>query len=85
MVKMMTEKRYFIIDVEETHQENAVWEYDDKLDDYDFVCFEDDSDNLVMKLNELAKVNKELKEEIGELEDEVELLEGKLWNCKHYR
>ena len=35
-------------------------------------------------LNELYDENKELKEEIGELEDEVELLEGKLWNCKHY-
>lgn len=64
----MTEKRYFIVDVEETHQENAVWQYNDKLDDYDFVCFEDDSDKLIMKLNEFAEENKELKEENEQLE-----------------
>ena len=61
VVIRMTEKRYFIVDVDETYQENAVWQYDDKLDEYDFVCFEDDSDKLVMKLNEFAEENKELK------------------------
>lgn len=65
----MTGNKRFIIDVEETHQENAVWEYDDELDDYDFVCYEDDSDSLVGKLNKLADENKELKAKLKELQE----------------
>lgn len=41
----MNEKR-FIIDVEEEFQENAVFFGDE------FLCFEDDSESLVSKLNE---------------------------------
>ena len=38
----------FIIDVEETTQENAVFEFGN------FVCFADDTDSLVDKLNEIS-------------------------------
>ena len=58
----MTDGKQFIIDVEEGHQENGVFEYNEKLDDYEFVCFEDDSDRLVAKLNEQSdKINKLVK------------------------
>lgn len=56
----MTEK-HFTIDIEETHQKNAIWEFDKSIDDYQFVCWEGDCDSLVGKLNELADENKQLK------------------------
>ena len=43
---------------------------------------DDDFLNLV---NIIAKENEQLKSEIEELENENEILEGKLWNCQNVR
>lgn len=50
----MTEKR-FTIDVEETTQENALFE------NGKFVCFEDDTDEYLKKINEMSDENEQLK------------------------
>ena len=52
----MTRKR-FTIDVEENTQENALFE-DDK-----FVCFEDDTDEYLKKINEMLDENEQLAKE----------------------
>ena len=52
----MTGKR-FTIDVEENTQENALFE-DDK-----FVCFEDDTDEYLKKINEMSDENEQLAKE----------------------
>ena len=51
----MTANKRFIIDVEETTQENALFE------NGKFVCFEDDTDEYLKKINELADENEQLK------------------------
>ena len=53
-------KRFFI-DVEDITQENAVFE------DGNCYCFEDDSEALVERLNELADENEQLKQTIDGL------------------
>lgn len=50
----------FTIDVEETHDENA-W-----FDNGEFVCFEDDFDELLKKMNELADEKEQIKHTIKE-------------------
>lgn len=56
----MTANKRFIIDVEETTQENALFE------NGKFVCFEDDTDEYLKKINELADGNERLKEQLQE-------------------
>ena len=60
----MTMNKRFTIDVEETTQENALFENDK------FVCFEDDTDEYLKKINELADENEGLKQELFESEKE---------------
>ena len=57
----MTEKR-FTIDVETENYENAYFENDK------FLCYEDDYDTILKRLNELAEENKGLKQEVQEQE-----------------
>ena len=45
----------------------------------------DDIYQLCSKLNELDEDNVQLKSEIEELENKIEVLEGKLWNCQNVR
>lgn len=54
----MTENKRFIIDVEETTQENALFE------NGKFVCFEDDTDEYLKKINEMSDENEQLKQTI---------------------
>lgn len=56
---MMNEKR-FIIDVEDEFQENAVFFGEE------FLCFEDDSESLVRKLNEQQATIEQLQYLCGE-------------------
>ena len=42
-------------------------------------------DETIDLLNSLSEENEQLKSEIEELENENEILEGKLWNCKNVR
>lgn len=51
----------FIIDVEDEFQENAVFFGDE------FICFEDDSESLVEKLNELSEENRKLKTQLKQV------------------
>ena len=62
----MTGKR-FTIDVEENTQENALFE-DDK-----FVCFEDDTDEYLKKINEMSDENEELKSKNRGLQSELQI------------
>lgn len=78
----MTGKR-FTIDVEETTQENALFENDK------FVCFEDDTDEYLKKINEMSDENEQLKKENnilkasnGEYEDALARLEEENINLK---
>lgn len=66
----MTENKRFIIDVEELAHENAIFEYDTNSDDYDFVCYEDDFDNILKRMNELSEENEQLKQYNQKLTDE---------------
>lgn len=59
----MTEKK-FTIDVEETTQENALFE-DDK-----FVCFEGDTDEYLKKINEMSNEIEQLKEQNQRLSEQ---------------
>ena len=59
----MTEKK-FTIDVEETTQENALFE-DDK-----FVCFEGDTDEYLKKINEMSDEIEQLKEQNQRLSEQ---------------
>ena len=61
----MAEKR-FTIDVETENYENAYFE-DDK-----FLCYEDDYDAILKRLNELYEENEWLKNKIDVLEDDNE-------------
>lgn len=65
----MRKSKRFIIDVEEEYQENAVFFGEE------FLCFEDDSESLVSKLNELKEENERLKNKLNvtalELVDEA--------------
>lgn len=54
----MTENKRFTIDVEETTQENALFENDK------FVCFEDDTDEYLKKINEISDENEQLKHDV---------------------
>ena len=56
----MTEKQ-FTIDVETENYENAYFENDK------FLCYEDDYDAILNRLNELAEENEQLKKENYEL------------------
>lgn len=67
----MTENKRFIIDVEELAHENAIFEYDTNSDDYDFVCYEDDFDNILKRMNELSEENEKLKQENQGIQDKV--------------
>ena len=58
----MTENKRFTIDVETENYENAYFE-DDK-----FLCYEDDYDAILNRLNELAEENKQLQNEIARLQ-----------------
>ena len=57
----MRKSKRFIIDVEEEYQENAVFFGEE------FLCFEDDSESLVSKLNEQQTTIKQLEEENDDL------------------
>ena len=57
----MTENKRFTIDVETENYENAYFE-DDK-----FLCYEDDYDAILNRLNELAEENQQLKQQRVEL------------------
>ena len=61
----MTVNKRFIIDVEETTQENALFE------NGKFVCFEDDTDEYLEKINELADENEQLKHRIKKLQNDL--------------
>lgn len=63
----MTKDKRFIIDVGEPQHENAFFEYDEHFDDYDFVCWEDDFDEILKKFNELGNENEQLKKDRNEL------------------
>ena len=57
----MTEKR-FTIDVETENYENAYFENDK------FLCYEDDYDAILKRLNELAEENQQIKQRLGHAE-----------------
>jgi len=67
----MTGKR-FTIDVEENTQENALFEEDK------FVCFEDDTDEYLKKINEMSDENEQLAKEL-----KVYRKLANCSNCKH--
>lgn len=76
----MTEKRYEVID-------NGFFVYlqDTTLTEDKHEGSIDDIYQLCGKLNELDEENVRLKSEIEELENKIEILEGKLWNCQNVR
>ena len=69
----MTEK-HFTIDVEENTQENALFE-DDK-----FVCFEDDTDEYLKKINEMSDENEQLKQQLSDINGQLVMLD----NCDNW-
>ncbi len=76
----MTEKKRFINDIDngklvDTKGELSTIYYSDSVDFYELWEF----------LNRLHDENEQLKSEIEKLENENEILEGKLWNCKNVR
>lgn len=71
----MTER--FEIDVEGTTQENALFKGDE------FICYADDIETIIEKLNELNDENEHLIRKRGELETKNAILEGEHENdCK---
>ena len=73
----MTEKRYKVID-----NGFFVQVQDTTLTEDKHEGSIDDIYQLCSKLNELDEENVRLKSEIEELENKIEVLEGKLWNCQ---
>lgn len=81
----MTEKRYFKKEWEEEYyifdsETIPEKEFEEKLDYNGYQAFEDSmmGDDVVDRLNEQH-------EEIIELEEKIEVLENKLWNCQNVR
>ena len=74
----MTQNKRFIIDVAEPYHENAFFEYNESLDDYDFVCLEDDFDEILKKFNSLGKENQELKKKLNDKQKHIFNLENKI-------
>jgi len=74
------------------YEEDAVMDYDDVVDllneQHETIQrLKDNIDELLsVRIEEdLLKENEQLKSEIEELENENEILKGKLWNCQNVR
>lgn len=65
----MIKNKRFIIDIGEPQHENAFFEYKEHFDDYDFVCWVDDFDEILKKFNELGNENEQLKQEIAKFKE----------------
>jgi len=67
----MTKNDRFIIDIGEPQHENAFFEYDEHFDDYDFVCWVDDFDEILKKFNELGNENEQLKQQLQYIQNSI--------------
>ncbi len=78
----MTEKRFHFHLSEDAE---TMWVSDVKTHKEIDFGFRHNAKLLTNLLNSLNDENEQLKSEIEELENENEILEGKLWNCQNFR